>query len=464
MESAKIIADLMVFFAQMIKRIVEAVEGLGKRYDARSLEAYVEEQCKALGAVTLETCLRLRMKGQTPSSSLSCVCGRRKHYLGPRPREVQAVLGKIQLEERYYYRCDQCGAVEYLGDELRGASHFSPLAEERIAIAGKEGAFAKAAEQLQRLGVLCVAASTVRQVCARLGQRVRKQMDADAAGQYGAQAPQPEEHNERLAIGVDGTMLGRIDTQHRRRKSAKKGKVRGKTKLQHFFHEVKTLVIFNFDQTGQTLRKTFQATQERVEQFREKVSLEALRRGAQTAKLLVFLGDGAPWVWKTAQELFPKAIQILDWYHAMEHLWAVGRARFGAREKELWAWVKTQEKELWEGRVTEVLEALRAVSQQMGAPDPALSETARATDARWIAHRNVGYFEENSRRMNYPMYRAQGLPIGSGVVESGCKHVVGDRLKRTGMRWDEPGAEDILALRCHDLNGRWDTIWASQTA
>ena len=95
---------------------------------------------------------------------------------------------------------------------------------------------------------------------------------------------------------------------------------------------------------------------------------------------------------------------------------------------------------------------------------PREEETARAADPRWIAQRNIGYFEENRARMNYPLCRAQGLPLGSGVVESGCKHVVADRMKRTGMRWDEPGAEDILALRCHDLNGRWDSIWATQVA
>jgi hypothetical protein len=142
----------------------------------------------------------------------------------------------------------------------------------------------------------------------------------------------------------------------------------------------------------------------------------------------------------------------------MEHLWETARAHFGSREKELWAWVKAQEHALWLGRTQDVIDALKRVSQQLGAPDPQVSETARATDPRWIAHRNCGYFERNRERMNYPHYREQGLPIGSGVVESGCKHVVADRLKRTGMRWDEPGAEDLLALRCHDLNDRWDSI------
>ena len=148
----------------------------------------------------------------------------------------------------------------------------------------------------------------------------------------------------------------------------------------------------------------------------------------------------------------------------MEHIWAVGRARFGSHEKELWAWVKARENDLWEGRVPEVVAALRAVAAHLGSPVESLSDNERATDPRWIAYRSIGYFEDNAARMKYPEYRAQNLPIGSGVVESACKHVVATRCKRAGMRWDQEGEEDILALRCWDLSGRWDEIWKIQAA
>jgi hypothetical protein len=200
-----------------------------------------------------------------------------------------------------------------------------------------------------------------------------------------------------------------------------------------------------------------------VEEFRQMVLLEASKRGAAAARKLVFLGDGAPWIWKTASELFPQAIQILDWYHAVEHLWTVGRARF-TDQKALWAWVEERKSDLWEGRLEPVIDALRAVSKELGAPDATLSDETRERDPRWIAHRAIGYFEENRERMDYPRYRREHLPIGSGVIESSCKHLVGDRLKRTGMRWDEECAEDLLALRCLDLNDRWDTLWPLKSA
>ena len=463
MNSAKAALDLIPFFVEAIKHIFDAINGLGTIHDARSLEAYVMAQCKALGAVVLELGLKLRAQGRPVPVSMPCACGHVKHHKGKRAREIRSTLGLLHLEERHYYHCDRCHAGEYAGEELRGSSDFSQLAEDQIAWLGKEGAFDQAAKNLAHLGLFEVAASTVRNICNRLGQAVRERSEHEAAQQH-CSAVKPEEKVTRLGVSIDGVMLGRSDLQHRKRKGKKKGKVRGKKTLEHFFHEVKTLVVFEFNKVGEALRKTYHATQDRIEDFREMVSLEAQKRGVQTADVLVFVGDGAAWVWKTAQTLFPTATQVLDWYHAMEHIWAVGRAKFGNKEKELWAWVTRLETELYTGKVQAVIDALRAVSAELGAPDQALSEQARALDPRWIAHRNVGYFEENRERMNYPAYRAQGLPIGSGVVESACKHVVASRCKRAGMRWDENGAENILALRCLALNERWDSAWEKVAA
>jgi hypothetical protein len=459
MDSARALADLIAFFGQVVKRIFEAVEKLGTEYDARSLESYVEQQMKALGAVLLETALRLRMKSRGIPDSLPCDCGHRKHCMGKRPKTLRGGLGEIELQERYYYYCDHCKAAALLGDELRGETEFTQLAEDRIAQAGKEGAYGKAAKLLKRWGIIEVAGSTIRKMCVRLGGRIRAALDRDAAQQLVMDLP-PEDHEACLYIGVDGTMVGRVDPQHRRRRSRHPSrKVRGKTALKNFFHEVKTLVVFSTNRAGEVLRKTYYATQARIDEFREQVNAESAKRGADKALQLVFLGDGAPWIWKMASELFPKAIQILDFYHAAEHLWSVARAAWGQHEERIWAWVGQHTKELKDGQFEEVLAALRAMSAELGKPDQNLSEEARERDPRWIAHRTVGYFEENRGRMDYPRYRALNLSIGSGVVESSCKHVVGARLKGPGMRWDEEGAEDILALRCQDLNERWDSLW-----
>jgi hypothetical protein len=464
MTSADALFDLIRFFGEVVKRIFEAVDKLGTEYDARSLESYVEQQVKALGAVVLETALRLRMQSRPLPDSLPCKCGHRKHCMGQHPKTVRGILGPIELQERYYYYCDHCQAAEFLGDELRGVTEFTPLAEDRMAQAGKDAAYEKAAKLLKRWGMLEVAGSTIRKVCVRLGGRLRAALNRDAVKQLVEDLP-PEDHEACLYIGVDGTMVGRVDPQHRRRSSRNPTrKVRGKTSLKNFFHEVKTLLVFSTNCAGEVLRKTYYATQARIEEFREHVNAESAKRGVDQALQLVFLGDGAPWIWKMASELFPKALQILDFYHAAEHLWSVARAAFGKEEERIRAWVGQNTTALKKGKVEEVLKALRAVSAELGKPDESLSEEARERDPRWIAHRTVGYFEENRGRMDYPRYLDLNLHIGSGMVESSCKHLVGARLKGPGMRWDEEGAEDILALRCHDLNERWDSLWPAKAA
>jgi hypothetical protein len=123
-------------------------------------------------------------------------------------------------------------------------------------------------------------------------------------------------------------------------------------------------------------------------------------------------------------------------------------------------WVKAREGELFDGKVGAVIAAVRAMAEEKG-PAP---EGADELDPRVVLWRNVGYFEENAARMNYPEYRSRGIPTGSGVVEAACRHVVAGRLKGPGMRWDEPGAEAILHLRTLELSGRWDAFWERDRA
>lgn len=457
MESAGTDSDLTSFLSEANRKVSMAVDELGTHGDARAVERLVIGQSHALGALMLEKALQRKGLETAPPVSLPCGCGRRMHRKYKRPMVLRCVIGAINVTERHYYRCDNCMSTRFVGDEMRGHSVYSALADDLIAYVGIEHPFAKAAEILRHVAFFVVAASTVRKVCARLGRSLRN----GGCGSPG----KPDEGVKRLALSVDGVMLGRVDEQHRKRRSRKTGrKVRGKTALAHFFCEVKLLVAFDFDGAGKAVKRTFHATQGRIDEFRKGMIREACHRGAENAKLLVFLGDGAAWVWKTADEHFRNAIQILDWYHAMEHVWASGRALHGSCEKELKAWVRKVENDLWHGRRDAVIAAMRALSEQLGAPEQSLDEAARSRDPRWIARRNVHYFESNRERIDYPQYRKMNLPVGSGAVESACKQLVAQRMKRSGMRWDDAGAENILSLRSLALSGRWDLLWARQGA
>jgi hypothetical protein len=157
---------------------------------------------------------------------------------------------------------------------------------------------------------------------------------------------------------------------------------------------------------------------------------------------VVVLGDGAKWIWEHVATLFGnERTEIVDWFHATEHLWTAAKALYGEDTPETKAWATTALDHLWTDGPTPVLEWFDAT--QPG-----------TADATAILKRERGYFSGNSHRMQYPTFRDRHLPIGSGAVEASAKHLVQHRLKRTGRRWSELGARAILDLRCHLLSGR----------
>ena len=179
--------------------------------------------------------------------------------------------------------------------------------------------------------------------------------------------------------------------------------------------------------------------------FAARVLRAATRRGFTEAARRVVLGDGSPWIWNTTSELFPAATQILDRFHAKEHLSAVGNALFGESEAGK-AWIQQRYDELDQGRI----------SSLVGALHPYAGHHKEARDC-------IHYIWTNRQRMRYPQFNQQGLCASTGVVEAGCKVVIGTRLKRAGMRWTLRGANAIIALRCSRLSGRFEDFWARRS-
>jgi hypothetical protein len=176
--------------------------------------------------------------------------------------------------------------------------------------------------------------------------------------------------------------------------------------------------------------------------FAERVLREATRRGFTEAPRCAVLGDGSAWIWNTTGELFPQAIQILDRFHAKQHLSDVGKIVHSANSEERRQWIQLRYDELDEGRIEPLLQAL-----DQRAPE--------YDEARKCAE----YFRHNRQRIRYPEFHAQGLCTATGVVEAGCKVAIGTRLKRSGMHWTESGANAIIALRCSKLSGRYEDFW-----
>ena len=173
----------------------------------------------------------------------------------------------------------------------------------------------------------------------------------------------------------------------------------------------------------------------------------------EKAKRVVFMGDGAPWIWNLAEEHFPQAIEIVDYYHAVEHLWGAGEALWGNRDTSTATkgWVRHNRRLLKKGRVDLVIGAMERGQTQRSS---CLSESAATT-----LRRNLDYFRTNRHRMQYDRYRRLKLPIGTGAVEGSCKFVVQSRFKKPGARWSESGLRKMLALKLARLNNQWETLW-----
>jgi len=180
----------------------------------------------------------------------------------------------------------------------------------------------------------------------------------------------------------------------------------------------------------------------------------ALQCGLEQAQQVVVLGDGAPWIWNLVAEHFPGAVQIVDLYHAKEHVWDVAHAVFGAATKASTGWATTACSLLEQGQIADLICAIAALPPIP--PEPG--------QARSIPERAVDYFSSHAQRMRYPLFRAQGMHIGSGIAEAACKTIVSTRAKRSGMRWTPQGIDALLPLRTAVLNEAYDAFWEEEYA
>jgi hypothetical protein len=183
-------------------------------------------------------------------------------------------------------------------------------------------------------------------------------------------------------------------------------------------------------------------TDETPSDFATRVAREAVRRGFDRVSRRAVLGDGAKWIWNLADEHFPDAIQIVDRFHAKQHLSDVAKAIYGTASRRGEQWARRRHKELDDGEVGSILNALRRHC-------PNNEEASNCFD----------YIDRNRERMRYPDFHAAGLCTSTGVVEAGCKVAIGTRCKRAGMHWSVAGADAIIALRCCKLSGRFEDFW-----
>lgn len=379
---------------------------------------------------------------------IDCGAGHQASFVSYREKTFDTVLGPIRVT-RAYYHCGDCHAGVVPKDHQLGMEgvSVSPGLRSMVDRVGETVPFAKASKLLAELAGIGFGAKRIERRAEADGAVLVAGADAEVAAASAGQlvALPVGAAPEKLYVAMDGTGIPMVPGELAGRKGkGEDGKARTR--------EVKLAVAFTqteLDEDGYPVRdpgsSSYIATLEPVEHFGNLVAIEARRRGSDHAGAVVILGDGSPWIWNLAAAHFPGATHIVDLYHAREHVHDLAKLiapQLGAHYRR---WVDDRIGQLNSGDIEGLCQAVRSL--KLAVPTSTAVESA------------LGYFETNAQRMRYGAFRAAGHFVGSGAVESGCKAVIGQRLKLSGMRWSEHGAAAILALRCQEASGRWEQIW-----
>ncbi len=355
-------------------------------------------------------------------------------HIGRRPFTVATVFGEVPIKRDYYYDGEQghCPADAALGLE----SHFTPALARLICRAAAEQPYGAASRDLLEYGAIQVDERQIQRVVLRIGPDTEPWLEA----QQGNPQASPV-----IYISCDGTGAPM-------RKEALVGRKGKQPDGQAKTREVKLGAIFTQhtrDEKGRPIRDyrstSYVGSFDKAEDFALILRQDAQRRGVALAQQAVFLSDGAAWTEEIQRQNFSEAVSILDFYHAAERVHTLARVTTpddAAAKKQAGRWIK----DLLKDKVSSVIDQARQL-------------TPRNSEQRQTAQEQVQFLTAHQERMLYGTYRKKGWFIGSGVIEAGCKTVVGKRLKQSGMFWSEIGATCVLNFRTLLLSQRFDAFW-----
>jgi hypothetical protein len=389
--------------------------------------------------------------------TIPCACGQAADYKEIRSKQLLTVLGPVELR-RPYYLCRHCHQGQFPDDAALGVAGLesSPGVRRMEAVVGSEMPFAHGCKPMQELAGLEVPAKAIERAAEAIGAQIAQRDDQAIGRAKQLVLPMISKQNiPKMYVLMDGVQVpvvaaetvgrtGRTEGQRARTRECRLGCVFTQTAL---------------DEEGRPVRDpgstTYVGAIETAEEFGFRIYTEAWQRGWEWATIRVVLGDGAVWIWNLADRHFPGAIQIVDLYHARQHLWDIAALLYPNDPGAKKTWMAPLKDLLDGGQIESLVERLRILAADRLATQPALAaEIVKQAE----------YFQTNTLRMRYPEFRAQGLFVGSGVIEAGCKTVVGARLKRSGMFWTVRAANAIIALRCCRFNGRFEDFWEQQRA
>lgn len=329
----------------------------------------------------------------------------------------------------------------------------TPRAARRLAREGSLHSFDQAALALNEDWGTHLDGKQIQRWAEAIGRTVVSARDAEVrAFEQGIRPAAPVNSAVLLVIGMDG---GRVQTREKQEGNGSR------------WREDKVGAITSYlpgdgtpDHPPEPLVTTYVATMARTEAFGRVLRVESERRGMQRAGKVLVMGDGGNWIDPLSERECLYDQRIVDYYHAVEHLYEAARAALGKDTPEAQALAEQLKDHLWAGRVDEVIVTLQGHADRLGSP-----QTTDGSDhPRRVLANNVGYFTAHRHHMDYPTYRAKGWPIGSGVTESAVK-LFNKRVKGTEQFWSIPGVESILSLRALWLSqdDRWTRYWNTRS-
>jgi len=433
------IAQLGQEFGEYVLQMTAQLLG-GEPADSMSaMERRTREMLLKLGQFLLKAWLAMQEE-QYPAKTIACACGGQAEYEFKREGTLLTLVNQVKYR-RAYYLCPSCHQGQYPLDDKLGLrpGQMSAELESLGGMTGVQLPFGQGSDLFEALTLIALSDHSLAKASQAIGAEVQVQEQ-----EWMAQSRDEEWLQEQDRVAEQPQRLyGALD--------AAKVHVRGEE--EHSWRDIKVGAWFTT--TAEPPQRPEEEWQIRAtdisyycdilpaQQFGHLVWATGCQRQAQLAQELIFLADGAEWIWNLVEEYYPDAVQIVDWFHATEYIAPVANLAFSKQEQRQ-AWIDKVRTWLWEGKLEDVIQAFEPLTSHKRAGEE--------------AHKAFTYFTNNRHRMNYPEYRAQGYQIGSGTIESGCKQVVTQRLKVAGAIWELDNAVTVAKARAALLSGQWQTI------
>lgn len=421
--------------------------------DLEALETGVRVAVLAVGAQLLEELLESVGVGRR-NAPVRCACGKRMESRGVSVKIIVTLLGDVRFA-RSAYQCPACAKVRYPGDEELDVvkTGYSPGVRRLVADFASDDPFKRASQKLKSSAELVISRKDCERIAEGVGEDVARWFATEQRRMRAAQPPPPEAPKpiDAFYIEPDGTGVPMVphEVEGRKGKQANGGAKTREAKLGCVFTQTA------FTEKGRPIRDPVSTSYigaiETAASFGWHLYAEAVRRGLFEAKRVIVISDGAEWIRNLVETHFAGATHIIDLYHAREHLVALCRRLLSHNLKQLNHYQDRWWEKLDEGEIETIVEEASAFLPK----DP---KAAKDT------HAEIGYFDKNKDRMRYADYYEQGLFVGSGVIEAGCRTIIGERLKKSGMEWTVRGANAITALRCVIQSGRFEEYWEDKAS